>query len=146
LDTLRTTYLEAKASGHIWPDFAACEVMVESTWGTSGLYLHTNNGFGEKQHHPLVFETYTTPTKEYLNGQWVTIQADFIKFPTLADCFASRMKTLRRLAPEYPHYAAALAANTGEEFVTEVSKAWSTGPARAQEVIEIRHAHPEAFE
>lgn len=146
LDTLRTTYLEAKASGHVWPDFAACEVMVESAWGASGLYLHANNGFGEKQHHPPIFETYPVPTKEYLKGLWVIVQAEFIKFPTLADCFTSRMNTLRRLAPVYPNYAAALAATTGEDFVTEVSKTWSTGPTRAQQVIEIRHSHPEAFE
>lgn len=145
LAALKKTYDQAKVSGHLFPDFAACEVMVESRWGTTELFLRANNGFGEKQHQVPVFETVSLPTWEVIHGQTVHIQADFIKFPTLSDCFDSRMATLRRLAPEYPNYQKALEATTGEDFVHWVSKTWSTDPNRADTVISIRHSHPEVF-
>jgi hypothetical protein len=68
----------------------------------------------------------------------------------MADCFADRMATLERLAGlvfpvtdilVYPHYAAALKASTPEEFLTQVSLTWSTGPTRGQQCIQILHAH-----
>jgi len=50
-----------------------------------------------------------------------------------------------RLAPEYPHYAAALAAATGGEYVDQVSITWSTDPERAANVLEICRAHANVF-
>lgn len=115
--------------------------MVETTWLTSVLGVQDNNLFGMKQHQHPVFVTVNLPTKEFLRGGWTTIDADFVKYPDMASCFADRMNTLRTLAPQYPHYAAALLATTPEEFLTQVSLTWSTGPARGLECIQILHAH-----
>jgi flagellum-specific peptidoglycan hydrolase FlgJ len=134
-------YKAAKESNHIFPAAAACEGCVETAWGTSKLYMQALNVFGEKQGKTPRFSTVQFPTKEFLNRTWVTVQADFIKYPTLADSFRDRMTTLTRLAPSYPHYAAALSATTPEQFLTEVSKTWSTDPLRAQTCIQILHGH-----
>jgi flagellum-specific peptidoglycan hydrolase FlgJ len=144
-NSLALAYTQAKNSGHIFPDIAACEVMVESTWGTTELFRIGNNGFGEKQHHPPVFETLTLPTWEVLHGVKVPVRADFIKFPSLADCFQSRMDTLNRLKASYPDYGMALSAPDGETFARCVSRTWSTDPDRADKVLSIRHSHPEIF-
>lgn len=138
-------YRAALASGHIYPKAAACEAVVETNWGTSGLYLKAANIFGMKQHAHPKFGTVNVPTKEFLHGAWVTIDADFVKYPDLAAAFSDRMATLVRLAPVYPHYARALAATTAEEYVTEVSLSWSTGPTRGADCVSILHSHPEAF-
>jgi flagellum-specific peptidoglycan hydrolase FlgJ len=127
----------AAAGGHVWPDFAACEAALESGYGRSTLARADNNLFGMKQHKHPVFGTATLPTEEFLQGQWVRVNADWVKYPALADCFRDRMDTLRRLAPQYAHYAAALSAQDGATFLREVSKTWSTDPNRAQKALDI---------
>jgi flagellum-specific peptidoglycan hydrolase FlgJ len=134
---LATMAKAARDSGHIFPEMAACEAAAESAWGTSKLAAQYRNLFGEKQHKTPIFTSILMPTREFLNGQWVTVDAPFIIFPTYADSFRSRMDTLRRLAPQYPHYAAALDAQTAEDYVREVSKTWSTDPNRANVCISI---------
>jgi flagellum-specific peptidoglycan hydrolase FlgJ len=97
--------------------------------------------FGVKQHKAPVFDTLSLPTKEFINGQWIETTANWVIYPSLSDCFADRMATLQRLAPSYPHYAAALAAPDAQTFVTEVSKTWSTDPNRAAKVIAIFNSY-----
>lgn len=131
----------AKSAGHIWPEYAACEAAVETGWLASSSARLGNNLFGCKQHTSPVFQTVSIPTREFLHGQWTTETDDFVSYPSWADSFADRMVTLRRLAPGYPHYAAALSATDGETYVRQVSQSWSTDPQRAVTVLAIHHAH-----
>ena len=154
VEFLRRACGAARLAHHVWSEYAACEAALETAWGTSRLYLQGNNVFGEKQHAKPVFLTVTLPTREYRYGVgWITVQAPFIWFPSPIEAFEMRMQTLRRLAVEknsageleYPEYAAALAATSGEAFVTEVSKRWSTDPERGAKVLEIFNAHMDVF-
>jgi flagellum-specific peptidoglycan hydrolase FlgJ len=131
----------ARVAGHVWPEFAACEAALESAWGGSALAVEANNLFGQKQSHPAIGETLTLPTREFIRDAWVTVQAQWVKFASWNECFAERMSLLRRLSAEYPHYAEALAATTGEAYVTAVSKSWSTDPARAEKVLAVHRQH-----
>jgi flagellum-specific peptidoglycan hydrolase FlgJ len=131
----------AKLAGHIWPGMAACEAALESTWGTSELALKAHNLFGAKQQVHPVYGSLDLPTREFLNHQWVTVDAEWCEYPDYATSFRERMNTLRRLAGSYPHYSAALAAATPEVYVSQVSLAWSTDPERAEKCIEIYRAH-----
>lgn len=134
---LNVTAEAAQQAEHPWPEYAACEAALESDFGQSGLARNDNNLFGCKQHaHPL-YGTVYLPTREFLSGAWITVEAEFVRYPSYMACFKDRVDTLCKLAPRYPHYKAALAARTGEEFITEVSKTWSTDPARAQKVLAI---------
>lgn len=143
LNFLQSAFAAAQASDHLWPAYAACETVLESTWGTSQLATQARNLFGQKQSHPQVPGTGTLmlPTREFLHGAWITVQANWASFPTLSACFSARMELLRTLSTEYPNYAAALAAMTGEDFITCVSRTWSTDPERAAKVLEIYQAH-----
>jgi flagellum-specific peptidoglycan hydrolase FlgJ len=142
---LKKVFATAMTAACLFPQAQACEVMVETTWLTSELGVVDNNLFGMKQHaHPL-YGTVNLPTKEFLCGKWVAQNDDFVKYPTMADCFADRMNTLVQLAPHYPHYQAALAAKTPEEFLTQVSLTWSTGPTRGKDCITILHSHEDVF-
>lgn len=145
LQFLQRMFSSAKLANHVWPEYAACEAALETSWGNSQLYLRGCNVFGEKQHEQPVWLTMMLPTREVLAGRTVIVQADFIWFPTPMEAFVSRMKTLNRLAARYPAYAAALAATSGEEFVTQVSKDWLTDPERAAKVLEIHNAHKDVF-
>lgn len=136
----------AKAAGHVFPEMAACEAAVESSWGTSKLAREDHNLFGCKQHQHPVYGTVHIPTREFLDQRWITIDAAWVKYPDDAASFADRMNTLRTLMGSWPNYVLALGAETPEEYVTEVSKTWSTDPQRAAKCIEIYQAHKEQLE
>ena len=131
----------AHAAGHIFPEYAACEAALESSWGQSRLALQANNLFGQKQSHPPVGESVCLPTKEFLYGSWVTVSATWARFADWNACFSARMALLRKLACAYPTYAAALAAKDGSAFITLVSRKWSTDPSRAAKVLAVWQAH-----
>jgi flagellum-specific peptidoglycan hydrolase FlgJ len=133
----------ASTAGHIWPEYAACEAALESGWGTSKLAVRANNLFGQKQTAPPLYGTgnLVLPTREFLRGEWVEVVARWISFPDWIACFRSRMEMLEREQGEYPAFAAALRATTGEEFVRQVSSKWSTDPERAEKVLEIYGRH-----
>lgn len=146
-DFLRKAAAAARAAGHLFPEYAACEAALESAWGQSGLATRANNLFGQKQSHPPIegTDTLPLPTREYLHGQWVTVPANWVLFKDWSTCFHARMRLLERASRKYPHYAAALAATTGEQFVNEVSQTWSTDPLRANKVLSIYRAHHGCF-
>lgn len=68
----------ARQFGSRFPELVAAQWALESGWGkhTSG----THNYFGLKGSGS------TVNTKEFYDGQWVTIKAGFIDFPSLAAC------------------------------------------------------------
>ncbi len=136
---------QAEQAGHIFPDMAACEAALESRYGTSQLAISANNLFGMKQHLTKradnTYDFVTMPTKEYIDGEWKIVAANFCKYPDQAACFTDRMNTLKYLAPHYPHYAAALLAKDAIEYVNAVSLSWSTDPRRAAKVIAICESH-----
>ena len=144
---LRKAWEAARAAGHLFPEYAACEAALESGWGQSRLATEANNLFGQKQAHPPLpgTETLTLPTREFLHGAWLAIEANWVQFADWEACFRERMALLRSLAGEYPNYRAALAAETGEEFVRMVSRTWSTDPDRAAKVLTVYERHGRAF-
>jgi flagellum-specific peptidoglycan hydrolase FlgJ len=144
---LLRAYRAAQAARHIFPAYAACEAALESGWGRSQLATEANNLFGQKQSHPPLAgtETIVLPTREFLRDHWMTISANWAKFPDWSECFRARMALLERLALAYPHYAAALKATTGEQYVTAVSLSWSTDPERAGKVLAVYDVHAAVF-
>jgi flagellum-specific peptidoglycan hydrolase FlgJ len=127
---------------HIWPHYAACEAALESGWGESELCKLANNLFGQKV-GPWTdsLPTLALPTHEWVHGILTPTSANWPKFPNWAMSFAARMQLLRAAAKKYPHYAAALRADTGEDFIRQVSATWSTDPGRADKVLSIFRAH-----
>ena len=133
----------ARAAGHIFPEMAACEAALESGWGLSKLAEEANNLFGQKQDRGATEGdgTCLLPTREFIHGAWITVNASWVKYPDWRACFAGRMEILHALSREYDTYAAALQAPDAETFIHEVSKRWSTDPLRAAKVLSIYDAH-----
>jgi flagellum-specific peptidoglycan hydrolase FlgJ len=145
-DFLCNAKTEAVKANHPFPIMAACEAALESAWGNSMLARDGNNLFGTKQHTHPIFETLNLPTREFLSGNWTTVEAGWVHYPDIASCFADRLATLQRLATmtnaatgalEYPNYANALAATDPLTYIKEVSQTWSTDPGRAAKVTAI---------
>jgi flagellum-specific peptidoglycan hydrolase FlgJ len=146
VNSLQRAFLDRAAAAalkanHPFPQMAACEAALECSWGHSALALDANNLFGCKQHSRPIYGTMTLSTREWLgsalDGRWITIGANWVKYPDWRACFADRLATLERLSNAYPHYAAALKATDARTYITEVSKTWSTDPNRALKVLEI---------
>lgn len=133
---------EAAQAQHIFPRMAACEAALESDYGTSALARLGLNLFGMKQHVHPIYGTLNLPTKEFENGEWVPEIAHWVHYENLQECFADRMETLQRLCQMYPEYEAALTAPDETTYIMQVSKKWSTDPARAANVMTI---YGEAF-
>jgi flagellum-specific peptidoglycan hydrolase FlgJ len=144
---LRQASAAAHESGHIFPEYAACEAALESNWGQSRLAREANNLFGQKQsaNDNDGAATIAIPTQEFLRGRWITVVAHWARFVDQAACFRARMALLHRLQQNYPAYARALSATTGEIFIEEVSRAWSTDPQRAAKVLAIHRQHCSSF-
>jgi flagellum-specific peptidoglycan hydrolase FlgJ len=144
---LQEAFVAARAAGHVFPEYAACEAALESAWGLSGLAVKGHNLFGQKQSHPPLSGTgtLTMPTREFLHGAWITVQANWVQFDDLKACFAARMELLQRLSQSHPDYRTALVATDGATFITEVSRTWSTDPQRAGKVLSIFDNHHQAF-
>jgi len=137
-DFLSKAVAAAREAEHPWPEYAACEAALESAWGESGLCKRANNLFGQKQGFSTQgAEIIHIPTREYINHEWITVDAAWPCFPSWTESFRARMRLLRGKGA----YNKALAATTGEEFVTEVSKVWATDPKRGDKVLAIYHAH-----
>src|ERR1700749_2322776 len=90
---LRNASPAARAAGHIFADYAACEAALESTWGQSRLAREANNLFGQKQSldDATGIGTLSLPTQEFLHGRWLTVTAHWVRFADQAACFRARM-------------------------------------------------------
>jgi flagellum-specific peptidoglycan hydrolase FlgJ len=128
---------EAVKANHPFAQMAACEAALESAWGKSELARDANNLFGMKQHVHPVYGTMTLPTREFLQGEWAVVNAEWVKYLDWRACFADRLATLERLSNAYPHYKAALDAPDARSYIAEVSESWSTDPLRGLKVLNI---------
>jgi flagellum-specific peptidoglycan hydrolase FlgJ len=142
LEFLHQAAVAADTAGHIFPQMAACEAGEESRYGQSLLAIQDSNLFGMKQHRHAAYGTATLPTREFENGEWVEVDAEFVKYASWAQCFQDRMVTLCRLAGTYKNYADALHATDANDYIFHVSKTWSTDTHRAETISLI---YREAF-
>jgi len=109
------------------------QAMLESGSGKSGLATKGNNFFGIKGEGPAGHVT--MPTKEFLNGKWVTVNANFRKYNSPAESFADHGKFLRdnkRYANAFKH------TGNAEQFAREIHKAgYATDPEYSNKLISI---------
>lgn len=139
---LTKSYAAAKSSGHIFPEAAAAETALESSWGTSKLCLQANNLFGLKKPESWTGPTISIPTREYLNEQWVTVPAVWPVFPDWQTSYTERMHVLLVV----PRYASVLGATTIEDYIFKVSHTWATDPERAANVLSIYNHHKDLLQ
>lgn len=122
----------AVAAKHVWPEYAACEVALEtaknvpgapaqSNYGQDQAYLQGNNCFGNMQRAKPVYQTLSLRDFQIINGKRIDKTENYIKFPDVATAFAFRMQTLT----QYPGiYREALQSGSGEDFIRNVSAQW----------------------
>lgn len=62
----------------VLPSISIAQAILESNWGTSDLSVENNNYYGIKGSDPK--NTVNMRTKEYVDGEWIEIEAPFRKY------------------------------------------------------------------
>lgn len=115
-------------------EFAIAQAADESNYGGSQLAALYNNYFGIKD---LVRATVprgvvSLPTKEFLNGQYVTVDAKFATYKTIDDCFMDWGNYILR---KYPAAAAAAKRRDAAGFFAELQRGgYATNPQYAADL------------
>jgi hypothetical protein len=68
---------------NINPSLTGAQALIESKHGDSGLAVKANNLFGMKGTYSG--QSVLMPTKEFVNGQYITVNAKFRKYPSWTD-------------------------------------------------------------
>jgi hypothetical protein len=131
ITTVENTWKGVKAAAQIagakYPEVVAAQWALESGYGkhTSG----KNNFFGLKGSGT------ERETKEFINGQWITIQAGFIDFPDLQTCVTYLVDRWYR---DYQRYKGVNRASSPEECARLlVAEGYATDPQYSDKLIRL---------
>ncbi|WP_024746746.1 glycoside hydrolase family 73 protein [Levilactobacillus namurensis] len=70
-----------RQNGQVLPSIVIAQAILESSWGTSSLFLQANNPFGVKGAYQGKSKSF--PTTEYVDNKKITVQANFRDYPNL---------------------------------------------------------------
>ncbi|MDY7231355.1 glucosaminidase domain-containing protein [Hyalangium rubrum] len=133
LDRVAADAIKSQRQTGVPASVTLAQAMLESGSGQSGLATKANNFFGIKGEGPAGHVT--MPTKEFLNGKWVTVNANFRKYNSPAESFADHGKFLRdnrRYANAFNH------TDNAAQFAREIHKAgYATDPEYSNKLISI---------
>lgn len=132
LNQIKAGAISAWKKYKVLPSITAAQAAAESSWGTSQLATQGNNLFGIKGNYNG--QSVTMPTQEYQNGQWVTVYAQFRKYPNLG----ASMEDHGVFLNENPRYANVL----GNRDYAQVARllqqdGYGTDPNYATKLINI---------
>ena len=118
--------------------FVIAEGALESGWGASQLCTEAKNIFGVKADPSWKGPIYSIQTREYLNGEWCMVPADWRRYGDWFGCIADHAQFFLTNA----RYADCFTAVSAEEFARRVAAAgYATDPQYADKIIGIMRAH-----
>lgn len=85
LNSIKVHVIAAYGDSKILPSVTVAQAILESARGTSELARNANNLFGIKGNYNG--SSYSINTKEYLNGQWTTVKAEFKNIQAIVNRF-----------------------------------------------------------
>ena len=104
----------------------------ESGWGQSALAIRDHNLFGIKGTGPAGSDA--LPTREYENGQWVTVTAQFRVYHNVAESIADHSELLAT-GPSYQHAMANR--HAPDAFATHLTGVYATDPQYGATLITL---------
>ena len=92
LDAIKQGAMDGAKEG-VLPSITAAQAILESGWGSSELAKAPNNNlFGIKDSEDWNGEIVTVPTQEYVNGDYITVNAAFRKYASWNDSVVDHAK------------------------------------------------------
>lgn len=112
-------------------DLAICQACLETGFGSSSVMMSNNAPFGIKATGSKAY--YTVNTKEYVNGQYITVQARFCKYNTLAESVIDYFKLL-----SWSRYAPVMQSKNFEDATDQIRLCgYATSPTYTQALRRI---------
>lgn len=132
LSKIKTGAIEGWTKYKVLPSITGAQAILESTWGTSGLTTKANNLFGIKGTYNG--QSVEMATEEYVNGEYVTVNAQFRKYPSWEASILDHGAFLN----ENSRYASLI----GDKSYSSVAKklqaaGYATSPTYASSLISI---------
>ncbi|QMU08130.1 glycoside hydrolase family 73 protein [Levilactobacillus suantsaii] len=81
-------------NGQVLPSIVIAQAILESSWGTSQLFLQANNPFGVKGSYQGSSKSFMTT--EYVNNKTVKVRANFRNYPNLTDAILDHDALLKQ--------------------------------------------------
>lgn len=142
VDFIRAIGPAAQESAHlagIPASFTIAQAALESAWGESQLARQAFNLFGVKADRAWKGNVLYMPTKEFLQGRWVTVTAAWRKYP---DWLAAINDHARFFAVNPRYRLAMTGKRTGEDFARQIAAAgYATDPRYADKLCRIIRRH-----
>jgi flagellum-specific peptidoglycan hydrolase FlgJ len=118
--------------------FTIAEAALESAWGASGLADRACNLFGVKADSSWHGGVLVLPTKEYVNHEWITINAKWRKYPDWLACINDHALFFH----DNHRYDDCFSCVDGEGWAKRVAAAgYATDPGYSDKLITIMRAH-----
>ncbi len=83
-----------RQNGQVLPSIVIAQAILESSWGTSGLFQQANNPFGVKGSYEGKSKSFWT--NEYVNGKKISVRANFRDYPDLTSAILDHDALLKR--------------------------------------------------
>lgn len=117
----------------IMEELAMCQAALESGFGSSEIMMSNNAPFGIKSSGSG--EYYEVNTKEYVNGQYITVKARFRKYPSLGAAVIDYFTLMK-----WSRYAPVTASGSFEEAAEQIRLCgYATSPVYTQSLIKIHN-------
>lgn len=121
---------------HVLASITIAQAALESDWGQSELSQKYNNLFGVKG---TGTNSAMMTTKEYVNGQWITVKASFAVYPSWGASIEAHTKLLvDGLEGDTNHYQEVINVSNYKETAEALqANGYATDPNYAQKLIAI---------
>lgn len=118
----------------IFPGVVLAVAALESGNGNSKLTKEANNYFGIKAFSSWKGDKYSIPTKEYIDGEYVTVPADFRKYKNATESFQDYVNLITKTS----RYKKATEAKTATAQLEAIKEAgYSTDPKYVTKVASV---------
>lgn len=126
----------------ILPSLSIAQAILESGWGTSQLTKDACNLFGIKASDDWQGKTLTVPTKEWVSGQYVTVQAAFRAYDSWVDSVADHVRFFTSTVWRRARYAAVIGESDYRKACKAIQAAgYATAPDYADKLIRLIEQH-----
>lgn len=132
LDILIGPARECHRATGIPASFTLAQAALESAWGSSRLAQSGCNLFGVKADKSWKGAITVMPTREFVNGKPVTVQAKWRSYASWLECLLDRAEFFQK----NKRYAKCFAETTGEGWARAVAAAgYATDPQYAAKIV-----------
>ena len=127
----------------VLPSITAAQAILESGWGSSELAKAPNNNlFGIKDSEDWHGEIVTVPTQEYLNGDYITVNAAFRKYASWNDSVVDHAKFFTSTEWRKDNYRKVVNETDYRIAAQELKNAgYATDPSYAGKLISLIEAY-----